>query len=358
MKLTTLRGDERRHVTVRPDDDVGDAMEKMNETGRTLLIVAGSDDQLAGVVADGDIRRHLARGGSADDAVDAAANPDPIVLGADSAASDVRAFMGRRGLEYLPLVDGGRFVALCILERAARSSDLTAVVMVGGLGSRLAPLTDHCPKPLLPLGDKPILSHTIEHLTSQGISHFVFAVNHLSHMIVDHYDDGTRFDCFIDYVHETQRLGTGGALSLLDTGTLSDPFLCLNGDVLNDVDVGSLCDAHQANDWDATMVVRTYANTVPYGVVDTDEGGRFVGIREKPVQSLQINTGIYMLSKSSLDVVPVDQYYDLPSMFDELSKVGRRAGTYVHTGRWIDVGTTSEYTRAQAIFADREAGPS
>lgn len=358
MKLITLRNDDRRELTVRPDDDIRVAMETMNETGHTLLLVVDDDERLVGVVADGDIRRHLAHGGSTDDPVTVAANRQPIVLDASTPAADVRAFMARRGLGHLPLVSDGRIVALGVFDRAPRSSDLAAVIMAGGLGSRLAPLTDDCPKPLLPLGDKPILSHIIEHLTSQGVSHFVLAVNHLSHMIIDHYNDGTQFGCFIDYVHETQRLGTGGALSLVDVETLSDPFLCLNGDVLNDVDIGSLRDTHLANEWDATMVVRNYSHTVPYGVVDVDDGGRFVGIREKPVQSSQINTGIYMLSKSSIDVVPTDQYYDLPSMFHELSKVGRCAGTYAHGGRWIDVGTTSEYARAQAIFADREAEPS
>jgi dTDP-glucose pyrophosphorylase len=353
MKLITLRNEARDELTVRPDDDVRDAMRRMNETGRTFLLVV-DDRQLSGVVADGDIRRYLARGGSTEDRVDAAANTSPITFSSTAPMSDVRAFMARRGLEYLPLVDDGRLVALSILERAPRSSDLTAVVMSGGLGTRLAPLTDNCPKPLLPLGGKPILSHIIEHLQSQGIHHYVLSVNHLAHMIVDHYDDGSQWECFIDYVHETQRLGTGGSLSLLDPETLSDPFLCLNGDVLNDVDIGALRDTHVNNEWDATMVVRQHTYTVPYGVVDVEADGRFVQIREKPVTSLQINAGIYMLSKSTLDVVPRDQYYDLPSMFAELPAAGRSGGTYVHAGRWIDIGTATEYARAKAIFDDQE----
>ncbi len=353
MKLITLRDEARLELTVRPDDDVRRAMQRMNDTGRTLLLVADGD-RLVGVLADGDIRRHLARSGSPEDRVDVAANQSPITFDANVPMSDVRAFMARRGLEYLPLVDGERIVALSILERSPRSSDLTAVIMSGGLGTRLAPLTDNCPKPLLPLSGKPILSHILEHLQGQGINHFVLSVNHLAHMIVDHYDDGSQWECFIDYVHETQRLGTGGSLSLVDAETLSDPFLCLNGDVLNDVDVGALRDTHVTNGWDATMVVRQHSYTVPYGVVDVEHDGRFVQIREKPVTSLQINAGIYMLSKSALGVVPHDQYYDLPSMFAELPASGRSGGTYVHTGRWIDIGTASEYARARAIFDDQE----
>lgn len=354
MKLLTLRDPDHLELTVRGDQDLQHAMQTMNVTGRTLLLVVDAD-RLVGVLADGDIRRHLAQGGSTHDTIASATNEAPVTISVGTPPADVRAFMARRGLEYLPVVDGARLVALSILERAPRSSDLTAVIMAGGLGTRLAPLTDDCPKPLLPLGGKPILSHIIEHLQSQGVQHFVLAVNHLAHMIVDHYDDGSEWGCFVDYVHETERLGTGGALSLVDQTTLSDPFLCLNADVLNDVDVGTLRDTHRVNQWEATMVVRQHSTTVPYGVVDVDERGAFAGIREKPVQNFLINAGVYMLSKSSLDLIPPGRYYDLPSMFAELERAGRRGGTYMHHGRWIDIGNNAEYARAQAIFTDQES---
>lgn len=352
MRLTVLRDADRRALTVRADDDVRSAMQTMNETGRTLLVVADAADRLEGVVADGDIRRFIARGGASEHPVAAALNPNPTTLPGATPPGEIRAFMARRGLEYLPLVDDRGIVALCILDRAPRSTDLTAVVMAGGLGSRLSPLTDNCPKPLLQIGGKPILSHIVEHLREQGIHRFVFAVNYLAQMIVDHYDDGSDWDCFIDYVHETQRLGTGGPLSLLDLDSVSDPFLCLNGDVLTDVDVGAVLDAHRSNDWDATMVVRGYSHTVPYGVVDTDRGGAFVAIREKPVENYLINAGMYVLSKSVVPLVPPDRAYDLPDLFGELEAHGLRSGTYTHEGRWIDIGTRPEYDRAVAIFSD------
>ena len=330
-------------------------MQMMNESGRTLLLVV-ADHRLLGVIADGDIRRHLASGGTMDEPVRAAVNPAPTTLPDETHLSDVRAFMIRRGFEYLPLVDDDRAAALCILERAPRSTDLTAVIMAGGLGTRLAPLTDACPKPLLPLGGKPILSHILDHLRGQGIHRFVFSVNHLSHMIVDHYDDGSGLDCFIDYVQETQRLGTGGSLSLIDRETLSEPFLCLNGDVLNDVDIGALRDTHVSEGWDATMVLGGYRYAVPYGVVETEQDGGFVGVSEKPVQSFQINAGIYMFSKSVLDIVPKGELFDLPSLFADLPSRGLRGGTFVHPGRWIDIGTMSEYKRAKAIFDEGELG--
>jgi NDP-sugar pyrophosphorylase family protein len=315
-----------------------------------LLVTSG--DRFAGVLADGDIRRYLADGGSADDPIDCAVNQDPTTLDVSTALSEVRAFMARRGFEYMPLTDDGRAVALCILDRAPPATELTALIMAVGLGTRLSPLTDDCPKPLLPLGGKPILSHILKHLQSQGVHRYVFSVGYLGHMIVDHYEDGTAWDFSIDYVHEDRRLGTGGPLSLLDPETISDPFLCMNADVLNDIDIGALRATHEANGWDATMVVCEYTNAIPYGVVDADQHGRFVGIREKPVQTFRINAGAYMLSNSVLSLVPKDSFYDLPTLFSDLGAHGAQCGTYVHHGRWIDIGTTREYDRAKAIFDD------
>lgn len=351
MRLIQLRDEHSADLTVASTDQLRRAMQIMNESGRTLVLVA-DDQRLAGVLADGDIRRHLARGGAVDDPVSTAVNTCPVTMAHDTPVAEVRAFMVRRGMEYIPMVDGDRLVSLSILERAPRSTDMSAVILAGGLGSRLAPLTDDCPKPLLPLGGRPILTHIMDHLREQGIHRFVVAVNYLSNMIVDHFDDGSRWDCFIDYVHETQRLGTGGPLSLVDPDALSDPFLCLNGDVLNDVDVGALRDAHLVNKWDATMVVRDFHYTVPYGVVETEADGGFAELREKPVESFHINAGLYMLSKSVLPLVPENRFYDLPSLFADLPAAGLRGGTFTHTGRWIDIGTTSEYERAKAIYAN------
>lgn len=356
MRLTTLRGEAFHGLTVRADQPLRAAMKTMNDTGRTLLVVV-SEAGFVGVLADGDVRRYLAGTGGVDDAVSVAVNTKPITLPADTAADSIRNFMARRGLGSLPLLDAGgsgQAVALCMLETGPRTDQLSAVVIAGGIGSRLAPLTDDCPKPLLPLGDRPILAHIVEHLNEQGVNRFVMAVNYLAHMIVDHFDDGTRWDSFIEYVHETSRLGTGGALSLVDPEALSDPFLCLNGDIVSDIDVDALREAHLAAGWEATMVLSDYSMSVPYGVVETGSDGEVTKMVEKPVQQFQINAGVYMLSKSALDVVPREQVYDLPTLFADLQRAGRRTGTFRHHGRWIDIGSMSEYERAQRIFDGRE----
>ena len=349
MHLTYLRGDDLGDLTVAPTDDVRVAMNRMNDTGRTFVIMV-EDGRLGGVIADGDIRRHLARGGAIDGPATQAANRTPITLPITSTTAEVRSLMLNRGLGYLPLVDGEQIRALVVLEQVARSSDLSAVILAGGLGRRLAPLTDTCPKPLLPLGDRPILSHILDHLAKHGVHRYVFSVSYLAEMIVDYYGDGARWDSFIEYVHENKRLGTAGPLSLVPLESLSDPFVVMNGDVLNDIDVGAMLETHVSNGWDATMAVRNHAYTVPYGVVQSAPDGSFTEVSEKPVLNFQINGGIYLLSKSVLSVVPKDQFYDMPTLFEDLAKAGLRGGVYAHEGRWIDIGSQAEYARARQIF--------
>lgn len=352
MHLTYLRGEELARLTVAPADDIRVAMTRMNTSGRTFVVVV-DDGRLTGVVADGDIRRHLAGGGAIDGPVTAAANPTPLTLPGASTTAEVSSLMIRRGLEYLPLVEDDRLQALVVLEHVARSNDLSAVVLAGGLGKRLAPLTDTCPKPLLPLGGKPILSHIVDHLRTHGIHRYVFSVSYLAEMIVDFYDNGSRWDSFIEYVRENKRLGTAGPLGLVPIESLSDPFLVTNGDVLNDIDVGALLETHVSNGWDATMVVRQHSYSVPYGVVQSSPDGTFTEVAEKPVLNFQINGGMYLLSKAALKIIPADHYYDMTTLFEDLTAAGLRGGVYIHNGRWIDIGDAGEYARARQIFEGR-----
>lgn len=350
MRLASYTDHDLAALCLHETQSLRQAMEVMSRAGMRLVPVLAADGGFVGVVADGDLRRHIAAGGGLDDPVGRAANRKPQVIDHDLPPSDLRALMLRRGVEYLPRLQDGRLLALHVLWVASDPQDVVAVIMAGGLGTRLAPLTDTCPKPLLAIGGKPILTHIIEHLRAQGVSRFILSVNYLAEMIVDHYGDGAEHDVSIGYVHETTRMGTGGALGLIDPADLSEPFLCLNGDVLNDLDLGALQAEHRRNGWDATMVVREHGYTVPYGVVRTTPDGDWLGADEKPTLHFNINAGIYMLSKSVLSVIPRGVFYDMPTLFSDLQARGMRGGTYRHPGRWIDIGNVTEFDRARKIY--------
>lgn len=351
MRLAKYSGRELDALCARESQTARQTMDVMSRAGvRLVPVIADSDGGFVGVVGDGDLRRYLGKGGDIDGPVGAATNRRPTVLDQDLHLTDIRSMMQRRGVEYLPQVRDGRLEALYVLWVASSPQQLTAVIMAGGLGTRLSPLTDTCPKPLLTIAERPILTHIIEHLRDQGVTRFILSVNYLSDMIVNHYGDGADLDVSIEYVHETMRMGTGGALGLIDGFALSDPFLCLNGDILNDVDVNALQLEHASNGWDATMVVREHSYTVPYGVVKTSASGDFDHAEEKPTVQFNINAGIYMLSKAALSVVPRGVFYDLPTLFTDLKARDMRGGTYTHPGRWIDIGNIAEFDRARKIY--------
>lgn len=354
MQLTRYSAQDLAEALIRPDYTLRRTMEAMSRAGLRFVPVVDYDGHMIGAVADGDLRRYIAAGGRLDDSVSLAANRNPSVISEHMSPPAIRSLMMRRGVDALPEVREGRFEALHVLWIAPSPAEMTVVLMAGGLGSRLSPLTDDCPKPLLRMGSKPILTHIIEHLRDQGIRRFILSVNYLAEMLVAHYGDGNEHDVYIDYVHETTRMGTGGALGLIDPKALSENFMVCNGDLLNDVNVAELLAAHQAGNWQATMVVREHSYTIPYGVVNRSGTGDFIGAEEKPTMHYCINAGIYMLSRRVLDVVPQGQFYDLPTLFADLPRHDMRGGTYTHAGRWIDIGNIGDFNRARSIYEGRK----
>ena len=354
MKIISHTAEELKDFLVRPQDSLRRTMENMSRAGLRFVPVIDVGAKMIGAVADGDIRRYIAAGGRLDDPVLQATNRNPIVIDRPMLTAEIRALMLQRGIESLPELRHGRLHALHVLSMGTVANELTAVMMAGGLGSRLSPLTDDCPKPLLMMGDKPILTHIIEQLRDQGVQRFILSVNYRAEMLVNHYSDGGDLGVSVEYVHETQRMGTGGALGLIDTRSLPEHFLVCNADLLNDVDVLDLLQTHRDNGWDATMVVREHSYTIPYGVVRQSDAGDFLGADEKPTMHYCINAGIYLLSRPVLDIIPKDIFYDLPSLFSDLLRHGMRGGTYTHSGRWIDIGNITDFNRASSIYEGRK----
>jgi NDP-sugar pyrophosphorylase family protein len=210
------------------------------------------------------------------------------------------------------------------------------VLMAGGLGTRLRPLTEDCPKPMLPVGGKPILESILESFVEQGFRRFFFSVNYKAEMVQDHFGDGSRWGVRIDYLHEDRRLGTAGALSLLDDRP-DAPLVVMNGDLLTRASFDKLLDFHYAQSATATMTVRDYDFQVPYGVVKID-GTQIVSIEEKPVQKFFVSAGIYVLSPS---------VFDMPSLFSRLINEGQKVAAYPLKEYWLDIGRIEEFERAQ-----------
>jgi NDP-sugar pyrophosphorylase family protein len=222
--------------------------------------------------------------------------------------------------------------------------------MVGGLGTRLHPLTKETPKPMLKVGDKPILHTIVDRFASYGFINIVMCVNYKAEAIQGYFGNGDRFGVNIEYVLEEDRMGTAGALSLLTTKP-TEPFFVMNGDLLTNVNFESLLDYHQTHQAVATMCVREYDFQVPYGVVKI-EGNQVQSIEEKPVHKFFVSAGIYMLSPETLNHIPEGQYYDMPTLFEKLIAQKQSTVSFPIHEYWLDIGRMNEYEQANREYSE------
>lgn len=328
------------------------AIQQLDSSGLQIVVAVDGDDKLAGTITDGDVRRGLIRGLSMESPVAAVMNRSPFVVPPELPPGAVREIMLANRVHQLPVVDEtGRVTGLHFWDEmvALTKRPNRMVVMAGGRGVRLRPHTENCPKPLLPIGGKPMLEHIIERARADGFDQFVISVHYLGHMIEDYFGDGSRWKVRIDYVREESPLGTGGALSLMGRPDL--PFIVTNGDVLTDVRYSDILSFHDRHAAGATMAVQSHEWQHPYGVVRTD-GVDIVGFEEKPIFKSHVNAGIYCLEPAALDMLETNQPCDMPTLFERFRATGRRTIVYPMHEPWLDVGCPVDLEQART---DHEA---
>jgi dTDP-glucose pyrophosphorylase len=316
-----------------------------------IAFVTGPDGHLDGIVTDGDIRRALLAGAEMGDSVLCAINRKPRCLTVRQTRAEALTLMRQTLVHQAPVIDDqGVLVNVLSLDELLRRPERPnwVILMAGGLGMRLRPLTDNCPKPMLKVGGRPLLETTICNLREQGFRNFFLSVNYKAEMIEEHFADGATLGVKIQYLRETQRLGTAGALSLLPERP-SEPVIVANGDILTTLDFGHMLDFHRSQESLATMGIRDYEVAVPYGVIDTD-GSRITGMREKPVHRFYVNSGLYALAPEALDLIPADAFYDMPTLFEQLQAKDRRTVAFQIREYWMDIGRLEDLSRANAEF--------
>lgn len=333
-----------------------DAIKSLDSSGLQIVIAVGPGNKLAGTITDGDIRRGLLRGSELSDSIDDILYRAPLVVPPQLGQDAILHLMQANKIHQLPIVDdSGQVVGLHLRDEmqapVARANVM--VIMAGGKGVRLRPHTDNCPKPMLPVGGKPMMEHIIERARMDGIERFVVAIHYLGHMIEDHFGDGARWNVRIEYLKEREPLGTGGALSLL-VPRPETAFLVTNGDVLTDIRYGDILDFHRRHEATATMAVRAHEWRHPFGVVRTD-GMEIIGIDEKPVHRTHVNAGIYVLEPRALDQLETGAHCDMPTLFGRLKVDAERTIVYPMHEPWLDVGRPADLDQARSIHAQSNA---
>ncbi|WGV62662.1 nucleotidyltransferase family protein [Brevibacillus brevis] len=342
-----------RELLVSPQTPILHTLEIIDKSARQIALVADENDRLLGTVTDGDIRRGLLKGRALQDPISLIMNSFPTVASPYETRENILALMKIKKIHQIPIVDeDGKIVHVEVLNELLRPTkkDNWVVLMAGGLGTRLHPLTHDCPKPLLPVGNKPLLETILQSFIDQGFHRFYISVKYKAEMIQEHFGDGSNWGISIQYLQEKESLGTAGALSLLPEKP-SEPFFVMNGDLLTKVNFEQLLDFHKTYQAQATMCVREYDHQIPYGVVRLDQY-RLTSIEEKPTQRFFVNAGIYVLSPDAVDNIPHNQYFDMPSLFDHLVKNQQQTIAFPIREYWLDIGRMADFERANMEFAE------
>ena len=338
-----------RSTLVSAEGTLRDAIATLQGAGVQIALVVSPTGELFGTLTDGDVRRGLLGGMDLNSPLAPVVRTDPLVVPPELSGASVLQLMKTNGVNAIPVVDAERRVlGLHLLSQLLvpeRRPNLM-VIMAGGKGSRLRPHTENCPKPLLPVGGKPILEHIIERAKEEGFHHFVLAVHYLGHMIVDYFGDGSGWQVKIEYLREESPLGTAGAIGLLKTRPTA-PLLITNGDLLSDIRYGELLHFHTLHRASATMAVRLHEWQHPFGVVQT-EGVDITRFEEKPVSRSHINAGVYVLEPGVLDLLRDGEHCNMPELFVRAKEGGARTIVYPMHEPWLDVGRADDLERAKA----------
>jgi dTDP-glucose pyrophosphorylase len=330
---------------------LGAALAQIERAGTGALLLADGERRLVGMVTDGDLRRALLAGTSMQAPCLTFATRTPLALPPGSSGRDALALMDH-GRDYpvhaLPVLnaDGG-IVGLVLrgdLMRTDDATDLQAVIMAGGYGTRLMPLTANTPKPMLPVGDRPLLELTIARLRAAGVRRVQVATHHLAEQIAEYFGDGSGFGVDISYLSESQPMGTAGALA--SVAATEGTLLVINGDVLTGLNFDEMLRFHRRERAELTVGLRAYSVDVPYGVVDCD-GARVRGIREKPSHGVLVNAGVYLLEPSVCRAVPESRRCDMTDVIQLLLDAGRVVAGFPIVEYWLDIGRPGDYARAQ-----------
>ncbi|MFZ5354273.1 MAG: nucleotidyltransferase family protein [Bacillota bacterium] len=335
-------------ILVHMDDSIKAVMKTMDEGAMGIVLIVDDNKMLRGTVTDGDIRRAIINGKDLEQSVYNIMQVNFKYITQEQVnKNSVNRFFEEKLVRQLPVLN--RFkqpIGIILLEDmfSLPEKNNYVVIMAGGLGSRLRPLTDEIPKPMLKVGSKPILETIIEQFKKSGFNNILISVNYKSNIIEDYFQDGSSFGVSIEYVKEKERLGTAGALRLARQ-YLESPFFVINGDILTNLNFNSFLDFHYEGNNDMTIATRSYNFQIPYGVINTNND-KIASLDEKPEMTFSINAGIYILNPSIIEYIPENIYYGMNDLINTTLQKQHIIGSYPLREYWIDIGHMQDYYKA------------
>jgi dTDP-glucose pyrophosphorylase/CBS domain-containing protein len=346
------------YLCILKDQTIREAIQAIDRNLKGIVLVTDSDRRLIGTVTDGDVRRAVLEGVSLDSPVStllkrkAASYTTPVTVPLGTDRATVLQLMHDHVVHQVPVLDSeGKVADLVTMDDLFPDQvlPLQAVIMAGGFGKRLHPLTESTPKPMLPVGDRPLMERMIDQLRQAGIRRVNVTTHYLPEKISDHFGDGSAFGVELNYVTEDSPLGTAGALGLMTAP--SEPLLVINGDLLTRVNFRAMLAYHRDHKADLTVAVRQFGLQVPYGVIESD-GVAVTGLKEKPLVNFLVNAGMYLLEPAVYDYIDNGERSDMPDLIHRLIAAKKTVVTFPIHEYWLDIGHYDDYLRAQEDVKD------
>jgi dTDP-glucose pyrophosphorylase len=336
-----------KDILLKSDSTIKEALLLIDSGAMRIALIVDDSEKLIGTLTDGDIRRGLLNNLALSDSIESVIFRTPTICKITDSKEKILETALAKKIYQIPIVDEyGMLVGIEEVETLLKSDSKTnrVVLMVGGLGTRLRPLTDHTPKPMLKVGDKPILETIILNFKKHGFTNILLSVSYKAEVIESYFGNGSNFGVNIEYIHEEKRMGTAGALSLMRE-RLNEAFFVMNGDLLTNLNFENMMEYHLKNSSLATMGVREYDFQVPYGVVNVD-GKNILSIEEKPTHHFFVSGGVYVLDNQVLDLIPNNEYYDMPTLFENVIAKKMKSLSFPIREYWLDIGRLEEFKKA------------
>lgn len=333
-------------ILVYMECSIREALEVLDAGGKGIILVVDKNKKLIGTITDGDIRRAILKGISINESIEKVIHYNPVYITRNTTKEEAKDIFIKKAIKDIPVVDDKNIVidVISINDILLPEGKVNPVViMAGGLGTRLKSLTKEIPKPMLKVGQEPMLQHIINNFKQYGYNKIILSVNYKAEIIENYFQDGIAYGVKINYVKEQKRLGTAGGIRLAKN-FIEAPFFVINGDIFTNLNVESMMKFHLKNKFDMTIGTKIYSYKIPYGIVET-EGKKVKIVKEKPQIDYLINGGVYCLNPTLIDYIPYDKYFEITDLIDYCLKKGFKVGNYEIKEYWMDIGKLEDYNK-------------